>query len=79
MISKKILLLFLLILLQIKSAKGAHGYYGSDIFEVLGIIVGIFFLWGLIRIIQEGNEREETLEEDFEIMDHFFENDLTEE
>ena len=79
MINKRIKWFFIAMLLPITATFGSYGNYGSDIFDILGILVGIFFLWGLIKIIQEGNAREDIPENDFEMIDHFLKNDLPEE
>ena len=72
MIHQKTILIFLLVLL-LTDAFGAHGSYGSDVFEWLGIIVGIFFLWGLIKIIRNGNAQEIESEIEDDLIDHFIE------
>lgn len=79
MIQKKLTWLFFLFFLQINSAKGAYGNYGKDLFDILGVLVGFFFLWALVRIIEEGNAQENSSVNDIEIIDHFFENGFPEE
>lgn len=69
----------MLFLLPSSFILGAYGSYGSDIFEIVGILSGIFFLWGLIKIIQNGNEVEEDLESDQDIIHHLLDNDLPQE
>jgi len=70
---------FLLAILPLAFTFGAHGSYGREFFDWLGIMVGIFFLWGLIKIIENGNVREDDSAIDEEIFDHFIDNEPSKE
>lgn len=63
--------------LFINPSYGALGNHSSEYSEITGVLVGIFFIWSLMRIIKNGNAKEEEkLEEDqFDIIDHLVEND----
>ena len=71
----KKILTFLLAILPLAFALGAHGSYEREFYDWLGLLVGIFFLWGLIQIIKNGNAQEENIGLEDEIFDHLIDNE----
>ena len=66
----------LLFLLPITPSYAALGNHSSEYYEIAGILVGIFFIWSLIKIVKNGNETDESeIEENsIDLLDHFIEN-----